>query len=275
MSRWFVPISAAGLQENNDWKSRILKEIEIAIENYVPCEKLNCSCHKAVMEEDLSVFEKGINKHQIAQIQSKGTRYQVIKGKLYRDHNCHFPARCAGVEHYLTALAPKLPNLEVIINTRDWPQLNRLWGHLPAPIFSFSKTKDYYDIMYPAWSFWEGGPAISLYPSGIGRWDKHRNSINAAAEKWPWKKKIEKAFFRGSRTNEERDALVLLARLSPDIVDAQYTKNQAWKSDARVQLLPTYDIGKLDEGLRCSNSGQRHDKDKTVGAARAAHPPVG
>lgn len=37
--------------------------------------------------------------------------------------------------------------------------------------------------MYPAWSFWEGGPAISLYPTGIGRWDKHRISISGAAEK--------------------------------------------------------------------------------------------
>lgn len=45
------------------------------------------------------------------------------------------------------------------------------------------QTRDYYDIMYPAWSFWEGGPAISLYPTGIGRWDKHRISISGAAKK--------------------------------------------------------------------------------------------
>lgn len=49
--------------------------------------------------------------------------------------------------------------------------------------FNNFQTKDYYDIMYPAWSFWEGGPAISLYPTGIGRWDKHRVAITAAAEK--------------------------------------------------------------------------------------------
>lgn len=51
------------------------------------------------------------------------------------------------------------------------------------PLYGF-QTNDYYDIMYPTWSFWEGGPAISLYPSGIGRWDKHRKSISAAAEKY-------------------------------------------------------------------------------------------
>ena len=33
------------------------------------------------------------------------------------------------------------------------------------------------------------------------------------------------------RTSSERDPLVLLSREEPQLVDAQYTKNQAWKSD--------------------------------------------
>lgn len=48
--------------------------------------------------------------------------------------------------------------------------------------------------------------------------------------RWPWERKETKAFFRGSRTSQERDALVLLSRSNPELVDAQYTKNQAWKS---------------------------------------------
>lgn len=85
--------------------------------------------------------------------------------------------------------------------------------------------------MYPAWSFWEGGPAISLYPRGLGRWDQHRKSLNNAADNNEWNNKIDKGFFRGSRTSDERDNLVYLSRNKPDLVDAQYTKNQAWKSD--------------------------------------------
>ena len=53
-----------------------------------------------------------------------------------------------------------------------------------------------------------------------------------AAEEWPWEKKEDKAFFRGSRTSAERDPLILLSRKEEDLVDAQYTKNQAWKSEA-------------------------------------------
>lgn len=37
--------------------------------------------------------------------------------------------------------------------------------------------------------------------------------------------------FPTSRTSPERDPLVLLSREAPDLVDAEYTKNQAWKSE--------------------------------------------
>merc|ERR1719147_211207 len=84
--------------------------------------------------------------------------------------------------------------------------------------------------MYPVWAFWCGGPAISLYPRGLGRWDQHRESLGQAAHEWPWSKKRDLAMFRGSRTSSERDPLVLLSRQCPTVVDAQYTKNQAWKS---------------------------------------------
>lgn len=79
-----------------------------------------------------------------------------------------FPSRCAGVEHFLLEAAPDLPDMELILNTRDWPQIHRNYGFF-GPVFSFSKTPEYNDIMYPAWAFWEGGPAISLYPKGIGK----------------------------------------------------------------------------------------------------------
>jgi len=94
------------------------------------------------------------------------------------------------------------------------------------------KSKDYADITYPAWTFWEGGPAIPIYPTGIGRWDLLRKSVIEASKKYPWERKVSKAFFRGSRTSFERDALIYLSRSSPDLADAHYTKNQAWKSDA-------------------------------------------
>ena len=53
------------------------------------------------------------------------------------------------------------------------------------------------------------------------------------ASKW----RVHRALFHTQfivlyRTSSERDPLVLLSRDNPQLVDAQYTKNQAWKSDA-------------------------------------------
>lgn len=164
-------------------------------------------------------------------VQDRGTKYQIFNKKLYRQRVCLFPARCSGIEYFIKKALSNLPNMDVIINCRDWPQINRNYG-AQGPVLSFSKTAEYLDILYPAWGFWEGGPAISLYPTGLGRWDQHRQSIKTASSNIKWEQKMEIAFFRGSRTSQERDSLVLLSRTDSDLVDAQYTKNQAWKTAA-------------------------------------------
>ncbi|CAI5772784.1 CAP10 domain-containing protein [Podarcis lilfordi] len=193
----------------------------------------NCSCHQRVREQDLAPFREGISEELLSEAISRrlGTHYQIIEKKLYREHDCMFPARCSGVEHFILEIINNLPDMEMVINVRDYPQVPK-WMKPKIPIFSFSKTLEYYDIMYPAWTFWEGGPAVwPIYPTGLGRWDLMRESLKSSAEKWPWKKKISKAYFRGSRTSSERDPLILLSRENPDLVDAEYTKNQAWKSE--------------------------------------------
>eukprot|EP01052_Picozoa_sp_SAG31_P006721 SAG31_NODE_312_length_17856_cov_14.557827_1_plen_222_part_00 len=51
-----------------------------------------------------------------------------------------------------------------------------------------------------------------------------------SAKAWPWKRKVRKAFFRGSRTTYQRDTLVKLARAKPNLAEAAYTGNQAMRS---------------------------------------------
>merc|ERR1711874_434268 len=69
------------------------------------------------------------------------TKYQILQGKLYRSEDCMFPFRCVGIEHFLLELAPSLPDLEIVVNTRDWPQIHRATS-TPLPVFSFSKTAE-------------------------------------------------------------------------------------------------------------------------------------
>ena len=209
------------------------KHIKDALEVYEPCKQENCSCHIDVLKNDLMPFVAGITKEMIDSIRTRGTVYQIIGNKIYRHKDCNFPARCSGIEHFMKKVLKKvkLKDIELVINVRDYPQILPHYGP-QGPVLSFSKTEEFLDIMYPAWSFYEGGPAIKLYPTGLGRFDLLRESLTNAADKYSWKKKKTKAFFRGSRTSDERDSLILLSRSNPKLVDAQYTKNQAWKSPA-------------------------------------------
>ncbi|MGH0161908.1 UNVERIFIED_CONTAM: hypothetical protein FKN15_042446 [Acipenser sinensis] len=194
------------------WKTYINKITE-GVQNYQPCEQRNCSCYYRVLENDLLPFRGGVSQALLWDTVNRGvgTHYQVIKNKLYREGNCMFPARCSGVEHFILEVIDRLPDTELVINVRDYPQVPR-WMKPIQPVFSFSKTSEYQDIMYPAWTFWEGGPAVwPIYPTGLGRWDLMRDDLE--------------------KTSAERDPLILLSREDPELVDAEYTKNQAWKSE--------------------------------------------
>ncbi|XP_032677705.1 O-glucosyltransferase rumi homolog [Odontomachus brunneus] len=215
----------------NEEYQKYLTMIQDAEQNYKECNNTKHDCFKDVILRDLRPFKKkGISEEMINNAKTRGTFYQISKSTLYREKECMFPARCAGIEHFLLKVIGNLSDMDLVINTRDYPQSSQHFGKL-LPIFSFSKTPQYYDIVYPAWAFWEGGPAISLYPRGLGRWDQHRKSLNKASLETPWEKKKSKGFFRGSRTSSERDNLILLSRNKSHLVDAQYTKNQAWKSN--------------------------------------------
>jgi EGF-domain serine glucosyl/xylosyltransferase len=47
-------------------------------------------------------------------------------------------------------------------------------------IVSFNKDAEYYDILYPNWAFWDGGPVVKgVYPRSLGRWDEQIKNILA------------------------------------------------------------------------------------------------
>ena len=216
-----------------------------AYQEWTPCStnaEDSCkTCFDDQIESDLKTWsKKGINQDLIHAAKLKGVHYQVIGKKLYREKNCLFPGRCEGVEHFILQIVQDLPDLELVINIRDWAQVpcrsrsddcigtGVNHGDI-SPVFSFSKDSKWYcDILYPAWSFWSGGPAIDKYPRGIGNWNRTRNLIQKNS--LTWEKKEIVAFFRGSRTSPERDPIVLFSRNHPNLLDAKYTKNQAWRS---------------------------------------------
>jgi len=210
-----VNVINGGLYDaNSNFYSR---EMEEAQARFRPCQYENCSCYRRQIDSDLEPFSmKGISRLLIETAKGFGVHYQVIDGHLYRQSPCLFEARCRGVDHFLVQAVRGLPDLEFVLNEYDHPKVPR--NGPVIPIFSFSKSDQYRDILYPAWSFWEGGPAISLHPQGIGRWDLLGQSIYRRGNNISWEHKKPIAFFRGSRTSHVRDPLIILSRRRPDLV---------------------------------------------------------
>lgn len=231
--------------EKGKWNN-YFKKIEKA-EQLHNSTDLNCD-HFDVIENDLQVWKDKtkITKKDIDQALQKAVHYQIINHRLYRQDECMFPSRCFGIEHFIHKVIEDLPNMDIAINVHDWPKSSKYTS--PLPVLSFSKVNTHHwDIMYPAWTFWEGGPALKLYPKGLGRWDVLRRDLNKKAKEIPWNSKEQTAFFRGSRTSAERDPLILLSRSKPSLVDAKYTKNQAWRSkDDSLGQDPVEDVHLLD-----------------------------
>ena len=154
-------------------------------------------------------------------------KYQIIDNKLYRgggrdgEGKCTFSMRCDGIDHMLLEMLKKYElkkDIEFALNDFDNPKVSSRNDMKPA-LFSFSKaTGVYNDILYPCWAFWKGGPCVKTEPKCLGRWDLKIKSMGEKAEEFPWDKKENIAFFRGSRTSNERDPLALLGVKYPDMV---------------------------------------------------------
>lgn len=104
--------------------NELIWKINEAVAHYEPCEEKNCGCHAASITKSLYPFRNGITKKMIDDVQQFGTKYQIIDKKIYRSPKCLFPSRCAGIEHFLKQNIQKIPDLEMIVNCRDWPQIN-------------------------------------------------------------------------------------------------------------------------------------------------------
>lgn len=50
--------------------------------------------------------------------------------------------RCSGVEHFILDVIDRLPDLEMVVNVRDYPQVPS-WVQPTLPVFSFSKVRLY------------------------------------------------------------------------------------------------------------------------------------
>ena len=139
--------------------SELFNKVQVAGENYRQCGAGGCECYEAVIDSDLAKFPQVTRKmlSDAREVARHSVVYQIIGGRVYRSpEKCLFPLRCRGVEHFLAKLAPKLErDSELVVNFHDWPHISERFHSAPLPLFSFSKTDEYSDVFYPAWTFWD------------------------------------------------------------------------------------------------------------------------
>lgn len=188
----------------------------------------------------------GITSEDLDRIRATRRRvvhYQILDHQVYRDRECMFPLRCSGIEHFLREVAADVPDVDLMVNVEDYPVSTT---QAALPVLSFSKVPlRHADILYPAWAFWEGGPAVKVIPSW--RWDVMRGELLAEAARLPWQDRRPLAFFRGSRTSALRDALVLHSVASGAPWDVRYTLNQSQRDTQFItdvlKLEPAQEVG--------------------------------
>lgn len=58
---------------------------------------------------------------------------------IFKDVTADLMFRCSGVEHFILQLIDRLPDMEMVLNVRDYPQVPK-WVDSLLPVFSFSKV---------------------------------------------------------------------------------------------------------------------------------------
>ncbi len=59
--------------------------------------------------------------------------------RMFYIRHLSFLCRCSGVEHFILKVVNRLPDFEVVINVRDYPQVPG-WVQPVLPVLSFSKV---------------------------------------------------------------------------------------------------------------------------------------
>ena len=74
-----------------------MNRINESVSAYEDCSNVNSGCYKHVIDEDLKLWKDkgGISKSDFDQAKkgTRGTHYQIIGHKLYRQNDCMFEAR--------------------------------------------------------------------------------------------------------------------------------------------------------------------------------------
>ena len=202
---------------------------------------LNCSLpYETQIEEDLRVFQGGdISAQQVEKIYSESVKDRVLvsisdsKIDIKESPELNLgQGRVSQVRSVLTNLVrrfEKLPKATFVVNLRD--ELQSARHSQPFPIFSFQKSKKFYDINFP-------------YPPSFLDFDGHIDKIRSV--KISWSQKRRGLVWRGSQTGGQytgenwrsfpRSMLVLKCVQIPERCDAGFSSYTQVDAEAKQSI---------------------------------------
>ena len=120
----------------------------------------------------------------------------------------------------------KIPDVEFWMNLGDWPH-QKLTSQKLAMIVSWCGHQDMADIVVPTYDVIEG--TVDM----MTRVTRDQFSVQDYARKIEWKEKVNKAFFRGRDSRQERLDLAQLSIQNPDMINASITNYFFFKGTPR------------------------------------------
>lgn len=85
-----------------------------------------------------------------------------------------------------------VPDVDIMFSCDDRPVIRKKAPGIPAPVFRYCSTKDFWDIPFPDWSFW-GWSEIN-----IGPWEQELSSIVEASKQTKWADRNPTAYWKGN-----------------------------------------------------------------------------
>ncbi|KAL5022172.1 hypothetical protein ScPMuIL_001327 [Solemya velum] len=178
------------------------------------------------IKQDLSIFQQfdadEVGKEIVQRFSNAGSHslchYRVINNQIYRQtHGKHVGFKMF-TDAILLSLARKvkLPDLDFFVNLGDWPLERRKVSDNPLPILSWCGSDSSRDIIMPTYDITEATLEM------MGRVTLDITSVQANTGP-KWEDKIEKGFWRGRDSRQERLDLVVMARKHTDLMNASLT----------------------------------------------------
>ncbi|XP_066912321.1 protein O-glucosyltransferase 2-like [Clytia hemisphaerica] len=184
--------------------------------------EMKCPQSYAQISRDLSPFPQiDLTKMKEDAIREFGTHhalchYSVVHNKVYRKCYGQHVGFSIFMDAWLFSLIRKvkLPDLEFFSNLGDWPLSER--KKPPIPILSWCGSDETFDIVMPTYDLTESAL------EALGRVSLDMLSVQGNTGP-KWKGKIEKGFFRGRDSRQERLDLTVMGREKTGLFDVGMT----------------------------------------------------